>query len=67
MSYLRTSDAAKHISVGKSTLERWRVQGTGPKFRVLGRKIVVYAISDLDEWASQQVFTSNAEMRRAIY
>ncbi|WP_300535976.1 helix-turn-helix domain-containing protein [Sphingosinicella sp.] len=61
MSYLRTPAAAKYISVGKSTLERWRTEETGPKFRVLGKKIVVYAVSDLDEWASQQVFAPAAE------
>ena len=59
--YLRTTDAARYLSVGKSTLERKRVDGSGPPFRVLGSKIVVYAIADLDAWASQQVLMSTSE------
>jgi hypothetical protein len=38
--YLRTAAAAKYLSIGQSTLERKRIDGTGPKFRVLGSKIV---------------------------
>lgn len=56
--YLRTADAARYLSIGTSTLERKRVDGTGPQFRILGSKVVAYAISDLDEWAGRCVRTS---------
>lgn len=59
--YLRTAPAAAYLGVGKSTLERKRVDGTGPKFRVLGSKIIAYAIPDLDAWASEQVLSSTSE------
>ena len=59
--YLRTAAAAQYLGIGQSTLERKRIDGTGPKFRVLGTKFVSYAIADLDEWASQQVLSSTAE------
>jgi len=59
--YLRTPDAAKYLGVGQSTLERKRVDGTGPKFRQLGAKIITYAVADLDAWASQQVLHSTSE------
>ena len=59
--YLRTADAAKYLGVGQSTLERKRVDGTSPTFRQLGAKIIVYAVADLDEWASQSVMTSTSE------
>lgn len=59
--YLRTPEAAKYLGVGQSTLERKRIDGTGPKFRQLGAKIIVYALADLDEWASQSVLSSTSE------
>lgn len=59
--YLRTPDAAKYLGVGRSTLERKRIDGSGPRFRQLGSKIITYAISDLDAWASKQVLSSTSE------
>jgi predicted DNA-binding transcriptional regulator AlpA len=59
--YLRTAEAAKYLGVGVSTLERGRVAGTGPTFRRLGNRIIVYAVTDLDNWAGQQVLSSTSE------
>lgn len=59
--YLRTPDAAKYLGIGQSTLERRRVDGSGPKFRQLGARIVTYAVVDLDAWASKQVLSSTSE------
>lgn len=59
--YYRTPEAAKYLGIGQSTLERKRIDGTGPKFRQLGAKIIVYALADLDEWASQNVRSSTSE------
>lgn len=59
--YKRTPDAAKYLGVGQSTLERKRVDGTGPIWRRLGTRIVVYAVPDLDAWASEQIRTSTSE------
>ena len=63
--YLRTADAAKYLGIGRSTLERKRIDGTGPKFRILGSKIVSYAIADLDEWAGRTVLNSTSEKEAA--
>ena len=63
--YLRTGPAADYLDIGKSTLERMRIAGTGPKFRILGSKIVVYGIPDLDDFASRQVLSSTAERAAA--
>lgn len=65
MRYLRTPDAANYLGVGQSTLERKRVDGTGPQFRRLGGKIITYAVEDLDAWASKQVFSSTSEAEAA--
>ena len=63
--YLRTPGSAEYLGIGQSTLERKRVDGTGPRFRRLGGKIVVYDIEDLDAWASEQVHRSTSEAQAA--
>lgn len=63
--YLRTGDAAKYLGIGRSTLERKRIDGTGPKFRQLGARIVTYAVADLDAWASRRVLSSTSEREAA--
>jgi excisionase family DNA binding protein len=60
--YLRTKEAAAYLGIGKSTLDRKRIEGTGPKFRKLGGHIVTYALGDLDAWASEQVLTSTSQV-----
>ena len=47
--YLRTKPAANYVGLSKSTLDKFRVIGGGPKYSTLGRA-VVYAIADLDKW-----------------
>lgn len=59
--YLRTAPAAEYLDIGQSTLERARIRGDGPAYRVLGSKIVVYAIEDLDAYAARQVRISTSQ------
>jgi predicted DNA-binding transcriptional regulator AlpA len=47
---MRTPEAAKHVGLSASTLEKLRLTGDGPVYRKAGRKIVVYRLEDLDEW-----------------
>ena len=63
--YLRTKDAANYLGVGQSTLERKRIEGTGPTFRRLGSRIVTYAVDDLDAWANENVLSSTSEREAA--
>jgi predicted DNA-binding transcriptional regulator AlpA len=65
LGYLRTGHAAHYLGIGKSTLERKRIEGNGPLFRVLGSRIIVYAVKDLDAWASSQVLMSTSEKPRS--
>jgi predicted DNA-binding transcriptional regulator AlpA len=66
MAYLRTPDAAQYLGIAPGTLENKRYNGTGPKFRKLGGRMVVYAAADLDDWASQDVHSSTSEPRSAL-
>ena len=63
--YLRTSAAAKYLGCGQSTLERKRIDGTGPRFRKLGTRMITYAVEDLDAWASEQILNSTSELQAA--
>ncbi len=47
---LTTGQAARHLGLAVSTLNKWRVYGTGPSFIKLGR--VRYRISDLDAYTA---------------
>ncbi len=51
---LTTGQAAAHLALGRSTLEKWRCAGTGPKFLRLGMRRVVYHIADLNEWIASR-------------
>lgn len=44
-----TSVAADYVGLAKITLEKYRVQGQGPAFIKVGRR-VVYDTRDLDSW-----------------
>ena len=60
MTVLRTADAAKHLGLSASTLNKWRVDGRGPRFVKLGRS-VCYRPVDLDAWLAEQVRSSTSE------
>jgi hypothetical protein len=48
---LTTRQAAAYLACQPNTLEQWRSQGKGPRFRRLPSKQIRYAQEDLDEWA----------------
>ncbi len=58
-------DAGKYLGgerhpVSERTLQRWRLEGVGPKFLKLGR-LVRYRQSDLDRWVDAQLRTSTSQ------
>ncbi|MGY4258104.1 putative DNA-binding transcriptional regulator AlpA [Bradyrhizobium sp. USDA 4516] len=48
--YLRTSEAARFLSLSGRTLEKHRTYGTGPEYHKIGGR-VVYSVADLTAWA----------------
>ena len=48
--YLTVAQAANRLQLTRDTLDRWRMNGTGPMFRYHGGRIV-YHIEDLDAWS----------------
>ena len=62
--YLTTVEAANFVRLSPRTLERLRVQGTGPLFIKAGRgkrARVLYRIADLQEWLNATVYQSTSE------
>ena len=53
--YLTNDEAAAFLRLSPRTLEKQRVEGSGPRFRKFGRR-VLYAVNDLETWADARSF-----------
>jgi len=53
--YLTPKEAAQYLRLSHRTLEKHRSQGSGPRYRKLG-KVVLYTVADLDAWAELHKF-----------
>jgi len=62
---LKVTEAAEHLRLSKSTLDKLRVYGGGPTYMKLGRT-VVYARDDLDAWMSSRRRESTAANDNAV-
>ncbi len=62
--YLTTTEAAQHVRLSARTLERFRVEGTGPRYAKAGpgkRAKVLYKLEHLDAWLHDLEFNSTSE------
>lgn len=62
--YLNSQEAADLIRISIRTLERMRVDGTGPLYLKAGkgtRSRVLYRPADIDAWLTSRAFNSTAE------
>ncbi len=55
-----TLEAATYLGFAEQSLRKMRMDGDGPPFVRMGRK-VVYRISDLDAWLEARVVTSTSQ------
>ena len=58
--YMRPIEAAGYLCVSVSTLEGWRRDGIGPKFKKFGQR-VVYSVADMDAWAESRTRQSTRD------
>ena len=56
---LRTNDAAEYVGLSPRTLEKKRLEGTGPRYLKIGRA-VIYDTSDLDDYLAAFTRTSTS-------
>ncbi len=64
---LTTLEAARILRVAKSTLERMRVNGTGPRYLKVGpgkRSRVLYRATEITAWLESQSYGSTSEYGR---
>ena len=59
---LTTDQAAARLALGRSTLEKWRCVGNGPKFIKLGTRRVGYHTDDVDAWIASRRRASTSEI-----
>jgi len=67
MTFFTSPEAAALLRVSRRTLERMRVEGTGPRFLKVGpgkRSRVLYRQSDLLAWLNAQSYASTSEYTR---
>jgi excisionase family DNA binding protein len=57
---LATPQAANYVGLGKSTLDKARLNGNGPRYVKLGRR-VLYDSTDLDTWLNQHRRSSTSD------
>lgn len=60
MEILNTREAAAYVRLGKPTMERFRISGSGPVFVKLGGA-VRYRKADLDNWIEARRIRSTSE------
>jgi excisionase family DNA binding protein len=60
MARLTVKEAATYVPVAKSTLDKLRVAGGGPKFIKIGKR-VLYDTIDIDGWMETLKRTSTAD------
>lgn len=62
MEFFNQLEAARLLRISERTLERKRLDGSGPLFRKFGRR-VVYSTNDLKDWADAQTYTSTSDVK----
>ena len=51
---------AERLNVSQRTIERWWLQGDGPKGLRMGARRIVYPLVEVEAWESQRLFASLA-------
>lgn len=59
LTFLNQAMIALLLGVSERTMERWRLEGSGPPFRKFGRR-VMYSRADVIAWANAQRRTSTS-------
>ena len=52
---IRRADLPRYLPIASQTAARWAVEGQGPPFIKVGRRIVAYRAGDLRAWLQGQV------------
>lgn len=65
--FLTTIEVADLLRISRRTLERMRVEGTGPRYLKVGpgkRSRVLYRQQEVEDWLARFNFASTSEYKR---
>lgn len=60
---LTTREAAKFLTIDIRTLERWRIEGTGPSYLRYSAHTVRYTLGDLVAWRNSMRVEIKVELK----
>lgn len=55
---IRRADLPRYLPIAAQTAARWAVEGQGPCFIKVGRRLVAYRVGDLRDWLRQNIRTN---------
>lgn len=58
--HLTTEDVAKRYQTHGVTVAKWRMEGRGPKFLKIGKR-VLYPLAELERWESENMLKNTAQ------
>ena len=64
--YITTQQAADHLGVSTSWLEKLRVSGFGPPYFKPSDRLVLYRRSEIDAWISSSRRTSTSDLAEPL-
>mgnify|MGYP006165786907 CR=1 FL=1 len=62
--HLHQEHLARRWGISPRTLERWRVEGRGPRYMKIGGR-VLYRLEDIEAYETSQAFNNTAEFAAA--
>lgn len=48
--FLRPRQVAEIYNISLKCLAKWRIEGKGPSYRKIGRKLCLYSVEELEQW-----------------
>jgi predicted DNA-binding transcriptional regulator AlpA len=51
---------AERLNISQRTVERWWLDGDGPKGLRLGARRIVYPVREVERWEAERLFASRA-------
>jgi hypothetical protein len=59
--YLDEESLYQRYLIPPRTAQRWRASGGGPAFIRLGKRRIVYRVTDVERWLAERTFSSRAD------
>ena len=59
---IRRADLPRYLPISAQTAARWAVEGQGPRFLKVGRRLVAYRAGDLREWLQDQTRQNTVDL-----